>query len=358
MAVFTAVDDTSTKFQTLLYTGDGGANRTINFGGNSDLQPDLLWGKKTSDTGNQYLADTSRGISIVSYANTDGVEANETSQYKSVHSDGWVQGVDNTNTNTATYATMGWKMNGGSTTAVSASGSGATQVLASTYQVDTDAKQSVCTWTGTGNVGTITHGLGVIPHFIIVLNRAGDDHATYYRGSFLEDHATDYFHLNQEIQFTDHSERWEDTQGTSTVFTIGTHAEVNSSGGTYVAYCFGNNIGYFQSGRYRGQGNAEGTYEYTGFEPGFVLFKEADETGPWGMYVSGNSTSGFSPVDKRLKADTDAASDTSNDNAVDFLSNGFKWRSGSGWNHDKEYAYMAWAKKPFVTSTGIPGTAS
>ncbi len=48
-----------------------------------------------------------------------------------------------------------------------------------------------------------------------------------------------------------------------------------------------------------------------------------------------------------------------NNNAIDFLSNGFKCRqdqanaNGSG----ETYIYMAFAESPFVTSTGIPTTA-
>ena len=45
--------------------------------------------------------------------------------------------------------------------------------------------------------------------------------------------------------------------------------------------------------------------------------------------------------------------------AVDFLSNGFKARTGrSGVNASgSTYIYMAFAENPFTTSTGIPTTA-
>ena len=113
---FTTIDDPSKYFQTLLYTGDGGSNRTINFDGNSDLQPDFLWVKRRNTAQNHYLANTSDSISKVMYSNDTGTEANETSQFKSVHSDGWVQGSDNTNTNTHTYVAWAWKCNGGTST--------------------------------------------------------------------------------------------------------------------------------------------------------------------------------------------------------------------------------------------------
>ncbi len=46
-------------------------------------------------------------------------------------------------------------------------------------------------------------------------------------------------------------------------------------------------------------------------------------------------------------------------NAVDFLSNGFKWRStGTGGNQSSSpFVYMAWAKYPQVSSNSKAGTA-
>ena len=45
--------------------------------------------------------------------------------------------------------------------------------------------------------------------------------------------------------------------------------------------------------------------------------------------------------------------------AVDFLSNGFKARTGRDGINDggRTYIYAAFAENPFVTSTGIPTTA-
>ena len=44
---------------------------------------------------------------------------------------------------------------------------------------------------------------------------------------------------------------------------------------------------------------------------------------------------------------------------IDFLSNGFKVRDTDGRVNENNttYIYMAWAENPFVTSTGIMGTA-
>ena len=58
---------------------------------------------------------------------------------------------------------------------------------------------------------------------------------------------------------------------------------------------------------------------------------------------------------------TTAAESTTADYDIDFVSNGFKVKSGatSYGNHtvSNKYIYMAFAEQPFVTSTGIPTPA-
>jgi len=62
-------------------------------------------------------------------------------------------------------------------------------------------------------------------------------------------------------------------------------------------------------------------------------------------------------MDNALFPDSSAVE--GNYDAIDFLSNGFKWRNsnaainGSG----SSYIYMAFAENPFVTSEGVPATA-
>ena len=84
---------------------------------------------------------------------------------------------------------------------------------------------------------------------------------------------------------------------------------------------------------------------------GWTLF---DNTRP----PRGGSTTGNYNQNKLNPASTAAESGALYD-AVDFLSNGFKARTGrAGVNASgSTYIYMAFAENPFVTSTGIPTTA-
>jgi hypothetical protein len=41
----------------------------------------------------------------------------------------------------------------------------------------------------------------------------------------------------------------------------------------YIAYCFAEKQGFSKFGSYTGNGNADGTFVYTGFKPAFVIKK-------------------------------------------------------------------------------------
>ena len=140
-------------------------------------------------------------------------------------------------------------------------------------------------------------------------------------------------------------------------FTLDNGTHVNGSGETYVAYCFAEKTGYSKFGSYTGNGNADGTFVYTGFKPAFVIIKQTNTTGDW--MVLDNKRDSDNGVRHQIYANTSGAESVEGSDRLDFLSNGIKHRStgsranGSGGT----YIYMAFAESPFVTSTGIPTTA-
>ena len=109
------------------------------------------------------------------------------------------------------------------------------------------------------------------------------------------------------------------------------------------------------TGSYTGNGNADGTFIYTGFAPSFVIMKRTDTTGAW--YTLDNKRPTYNPKDKYLSPNSSNAESTFT--FWDFLSNGFKMRNGDGAaNGDgRTYIYMAFADNPFVSSGGTPVTA-
>ena len=150
---------------------------------------------------------------------------------------------------------------------------------------------------------------------------------------------------------------WNNTAPTSTTLSYGTWSG-NNNGNEIIAYCFAEKKGYSKFGSYTGNGNADGTFVYTGQKSAFIMIKASSRVGTWNMYDVKRST--FNNVDDFITANTPDAETTGNTyQNIDILSNGFKCRgTGTGTNESgSTYIYMAFAENPFVTSTGVPATA-
>jgi len=141
------------------------------------------------------------------------------------------------------------------------------------------------------------------------------------------------------------------------VFTTGTNDNVAQNGQTFIAYCFSEVQGFSKFGSYIGNGNADGTFVYTGFSPAFLLIKNATDTENW--YILDNKRPGYNTNNYYLLPSTSGAEGTSTTLATSLLSNGFKINNTdtSMNTTGKTYVYMAFAENPFVTSTGLPTTA-
>jgi len=149
------------------------------------------------------------------------------------------------------------------------------------------------------------------------------------------------------------------TAASSTLITVGHGANCSQNTRSHVAYLFAQKQGYSKFGKYTGNGNADGTFVYTGFKPAFLMIKQTSTANNWVMIDSARDT--YNAADATVYADLGNAEENpaSSVTGVDLLSNGFKFRdSKSFWNTSGgTYIYMAFAENPFVTSTGIPTTA-
>jgi hypothetical protein len=133
---------------------------------------------------------------------------------------------------------------------------------------------------------------------------------------------------------------------------------VNTNTENYIAYVFAEKQGYSKFGSYEGNGNADGTFVYTGFQPEFIIQKDIDSARSWGMFYRQAETDLGNTIDNYIIADTNDAEGESASNAVDFLSNGFKFRgSGAVINTTSTYIYAAFSSAPFVNSNGVPCNA-
>ena len=351
---FTTIDDGSAYFQTALYTGSS-SSVTVTNDGNSDLQPDWVWVKRRNSTNDHNIFDSSRGFTKRLWTNQNSAENTDDGTGVTVHSDGFATGTywGDVNSNGNTFVGWQWKANGGTRTTNTESGNNP----AGGYQVSTTAGFSIVDYTGTGSAGTMAHGLGAVPHTILVQNRdEGEDWAVYHKNASAAGNDS-YLRLNTNDGAATAGTVWNDTTPTSTVFTIGSNNKTNKDNVKYIAYVFTSIQGYSKFGGYTGNGNDNGMFIYTGFRPAWLMIKRTSAN-QWGIYDSARAPN--NEITMNLDADSNSAENTAtNYDDLDFLSNGFKlYEENDDINADGgSYVYFAFAEFPFVSSKGIPATA-
>ena len=350
---YTTIDDPSAHFQTTTYTGSGSSGNAITNSGNSDLKPDWLWIKSRSDTEQHTLYDSSRGSTKRLMADANNAEYVDSTQgIQSFNTDGFTLGEnDQNNKSSQNCVAWQWVANGGTTTTNDAS---ATSVgtIDSVYQANTTAGFSIVTYTGTGSAGTIAHGLGATPKTYWIKRRSSGTADWYIYHSSIG--ATKNLRLNKTDASNTDSNIFNDTEPTSSVFSLGSSFS-NTSSKDYVAYCFAEKQGCSKFGTYTGNGSSsDGTFVYLGFKPAFFLIKSLAAKN-W--HIIDNKRNTFNPLNLYLNPNNSDADGTFT--FGDFISNGFKIRGdGNTFNNNGEtYIYMAFAEHPFVSSKGVPVTA-
>jgi hypothetical protein len=148
----------------------------------------------------------------------------------------------------------------------------------------------VVTYTGTGSARTIAHSLGIAPGMVIVKRTdTSSDWQVYSNGLTSAAYSTQ---LNLTAAQASAPTVWNSTAPTSSVFSVGTDATVNASGGTYVAYLFAHNAGGFglsgtdnviSCGSFTTDGAGAATVSL-GYEPQWLMFKASSGAGSWFMY--------------------------------------------------------------------------
>ena len=221
--------------------------------------------------------------------------------------------------------------------------------IQSTVKANTTAGFSVVTYTGNHTSGaTVGHGLGATPNSLIVKARGtinGQNRGWNVYHVALGN--TKYVQLSSNATSVTNSAWWNNTTPNSTTFTLGNDYDVNAniSGGNYVAYVFSEVAGYSKFGSYTGNGNADGTFVFTGFKPALVILKNTNTVKHWGLFD--NKRIGFNVENYALFPSDTSGDDTSD--YIDFLSNGFKLRSTALFLNKSgdEIIYLAFAESPF-----------
>jgi len=332
------------------YTGTNATASISNAVNSISFQPDWVWIKSRSTTGNNGLVDSVRGNYKVLYSNLTLAEETNTAGtgVTAFSSNGFTLGTDpttsaNMNANGTTYVAWQWKA--GTTSASNTSGT-----ITSTVSVNATAGFSVVTYTGTGANATVGHGLGVAPKMIIVKHRNAIDGWVVYHSSLTS--AAYYLLLNDTAAQTLNSTVWNSTAPTSSVFSVGTITNTNQSTGTYVAYCFASVAGYSAFGSYAGNNSTDGPFVYCGFRPRFVLIKNiSSAVALWEILDTSRDT--YNPAGYELYPNLSSAEGNASGAGgdIDFLSNGFKLRRPTTeLNVANTYIYACFAENPFKLS--------
>ena len=342
---YTDIDKPSDYFNTKLYTGNGSTGHAITGVG---FQPDWVWIKsRDSGSDNHNAFDVVRGASKGLQPNDTDAEYTASSVHESFNTDGFTLG-DNGQVNGSSESFVSWNWKAGGSASTNTSGSTNTSV-----SVNTVAGFSIVTYPGNSTSGaTFGHGLGVKPSMIITKARTRlSMWNVYHKG--LTNYTKGIYLNATDAEFAGGAFEAGEPNANTFTLTNGTH--VNGSGETYVAYCFAEKKGYSKFGSYTGNGNADGTFVYTGFKPAWVMCKITNTTDDW--YMFNNKMPSYNLINESLRANTTGAQNSTGQ--IDFTAQGFKTRTSNYAVNggSQSYIYMAFAENPFVTSTGVPATA-
>jgi hypothetical protein len=328
-------DYTVEGFSTVTYRGNGVNTGDTNYIGGVGFQPDLVWAKRRNSTGNHALVDSVRGVTSSLRSNSTIAESiySTNANITSLDTDGFTIGATSGGNalNGTGYACVAWNWDMGGSNASNSNGS-----ITSTVRANPTYGQSIVSYTGTGSVATIGHGLSAKPELIITKARSDSQQWGVQHEAL---GATKYLLLDTNGAAGTASSLWNDTEPTSSVFTVGTTSTTNGSSTDYIAYCFHSVTGYSKFGSYSGSGNASGNSVALGFEPAFVMVKASSGSYSWAMFDNTRAP------DSALFANVNNVEESLD--YMDFTSTGFNLTTthpnanGSG----QTYIYMAFADK-------------
>ena len=263
-------------FSTHLYNGNSGS-QSINNGIDLDGEGGLVWIKSREDPADHALYDTERNSNNVIHANDSAGQDTNTP-------------LKNDTSNA--FTSTGFDLN---------TATGITNNDNYVYTSWAFRKQTgffdVVKWTGTGGNLTLSHNLGCVPGMILIKNTGGTHSwKVYHVGTHSTNPANFYLVLDgTNAAASANNAYFQLTTPTATNFYVGSNADCNENGQTMIAYLFagtgdsasqifGDNgdEAIIKTGSYTGSG-AVGKTITLGFEPQWMLIKNADNTTPWVM---------------------------------------------------------------------------
>ena len=317
--------------------------------------------KNRDATDNHQFYDSSRGKHIYFKTNSTAAESTATDGLQKFLAGGQ-QIEDNAEINTAGESIVSWNwVCNGATEVTNNDGSNTT-----TVQVNTTAGFSILKFTPPSSgfdAITYGHGLTQTPEWFLWRRRDSTMRFLCYHKSA---YAASNGGYAMELSSTNPNSVFNTEFGSTAVFTSAPTAttfalrnnSVTAGGVEHMAYCWHSVDGFSKFGSYTGNGSTDGPFVYTGFRPAWVMYKNITTASQWLVYDNSRDT--FNPVTRSFRANASNVEETGSSKIIDFLSNGFKQRSGNFTDSNQSgqtYIYMAFAENPFVGDGTSPVTA-
>jgi hypothetical protein len=250
-------------FSTFIFTGNNSTQTIVN-GIDLATKGGLVWSKSRNQTYFHSLYDTARGVNKRVFSNSTLAQITSSDALNSFNTNGFSLGSeDGGNTAPAGNIGVSW-----------------------TFR-EQPKFFDIVTYTGTGTARTVAHNLGSVPGCMLVKRLDTDRSWAVYHRSL---GATMYLNLEAtnpaQGPFDGY---WNNTEPTSTVFTVRTDGDVNTNGGSYVAYLFAHDAGGFGTagtdnviscGSFTTAGSGRAAVNL-GWEPQWLLVKRTNAAGNW-----------------------------------------------------------------------------
>tara|TARA_R110000824_G_scaffold45963_1_gene132549 strand:- start:41 stop:1084 length:1044 start_codon:yes stop_codon:yes gene_type:complete len=344
---YTTINKSSEHFTNKVYTGTGSARNITGLG----FQPDFSIVKRKDSTGVWYNTDIVRGAGKQMYLNETGGMGGSasTTEITGFNSDGFNLGTDGgVNASGGTYTSFNFLAN-------NTTGSSNTDgTITSTVSANTTAGFSIIKYTGTGANASFGHGLGGTPA-VYILKRLTGGASTwlmYHKSLGIGYHVGVN---NSAAKAANDASFANNTAPDASKIYLGNWGDLNANGSDFICYAWKEIQGYSKFGSYTGNGNADGSFIYTGFKPRFIHMRNVD-TASSPVWIDMSNTSFTNVHTGRLYTDGSSAIDSTV--VMDGLSNGFKLRTAIGnCNSIAPFIYMAFAEAPLVGTNNVPATA-
>ena len=328
--------DTATNFVTQTYTGNGSEQEIT-----TSVDADLVWIKNRPVAYNHLLFDTIREAGRYIAIDDVYAQVTDSSTLRYFNNNGFTVG-DNVVVNGLNQEFVSYNFKGGDSNETNNDGT-----IPSIVSANKEMGFSIVRYDGTGNNGTVGHGLGKPPTMCLFLRNYQDMSSNYHMNSNLPD-------WTYSLVMDDNNTPFQ-SAGTmtgppdSSVINLGNFTGTNAAGRDHIIYCFTDSE-MVKTGYYMGNGSPDGIALGMEFSPQWLLIKNLDSRTNWNLTDSGRDPTNI--VQKYFESNTAGVEQTYD--TVNYYSNGIQLKTAGGQVNSAgvKYIYLAIGHKVLKQARG------